>query len=744
MDNPYQQKTIKRLLIANRGEIACRIISACRKLGITSIAVYVEEDLGSSHVKEADEALCIGSISKSVINPHIDHQVLIETALQSRADAIHPGYGYLSENADFAAQITNSGMIFVGPGPDAITKLGNKRQAKDYLQEHAPKIPLIPGVGEGTQDSEYLLQQADRMGYPVLIKAAAGGGGKGMRIVYDRGSFVDSLLQAQSEGLRSFGSTDCLLEKYIERGKHVEVQMLGDCHGNVITLSDRECSIQRRHQKIIEEAPCPWLSPEVRIQMSEAAKQIGHLLRYESAGTVEFIVDVNTEKFYFLEVNTRIQVEHAITEEITGTDIVALQIFVACGGNLATLSEIQDIQPSGHAIECRLCAEDPENDFLPGSGDILQWGYDEPTAAGPCRTRIETAVWSGAQISVHFDPMIAKLVVWGPNRIRATQEMVKVLARLRCVGLKTNQLFLQSCLMHPAFQDLAYSTSFIGDHMVDLLRNPYCDAGQSSLDLAVVASLSARLGPPGASVSCVFGSISKGFRNQRYGGLPAEVNMVTQRGSTDVVAIDWLCSDKRVEERECIARLVQDLPLPVLDDKTPAVGSAVQTKYLRVRAAIISNDSIATKLTILSYKELMHSVVRGEVWQNQYISVLIADRKMEAYITSHSGTTYCHFPSLGTFFNYDMCTLLSWCEALRAPSRSLVLDSTKVYRSQMPCKVIRVVKSAGEIVKAGETMLVLESMKMEVSIKAAVDGNFKPHVLEGDAIDAEVLLCELE
>jgi acetyl/propionyl-CoA carboxylase alpha subunit len=290
-----------------------------------------------------------------------------------QADAIHPGYGYLSENANFADAVRNAGITFIGPSSSAMSSLGDKRSAKAYLRQHDSSIPLIPGVISSSQDPNELEKSAAEIGYPVMLKASAGGGGKGMRIVRDGSEFSDALQRTQSEAARLFGSSDCILEKYIESGKHIEIQILGDQHGNVISLIERECSIQRRHQKVIEETPSPWIDAKKRQEMCQAAVGVGKLLNYENAGTVEFVFDVDTGNFYFLEVNTRLQVEHPITEETTRLDLVALQIFVAGGGDLSTVAELSPMPQIGHAIECRLCAEDPSRDFYPENGTLRLW-----------------------------------------------------------------------------------------------------------------------------------------------------------------------------------------------------------------------------------------------------------------------------------------------------------------------------------------------------------------------------------
>ncbi|EQB52983.1 carbamoyl-phosphate synthase subunit L [Colletotrichum gloeosporioides Cg-14] len=470
---PDGQSKIRKLLIANRGEIACRIISTCRKLGVRTVAVYTQEDVLSQHVADAHESICIGSIEHDTKNPFLNIDLLLKTAREADADAVHPGYGYLSENADFADRVRAAGLTFVGPTGQTISTLGDKRTSKEYLRTHAPEVPLIPGFSGSSQNVEDLQDAATRIGFPVMLKASAGGGGKGMRVVREASQLQSELERAQSEAQRSFGSSDCILEKFIESSKHVEIQIVGDQHGNVVSLFERDCSIQRRNQKVIEETPCQFLDEETKKSMSDTAVKIGKLLGYEGAGTVEFVVDTATKTFYFLEVNTRLQVEHPITEEVVGADLVSLQLFVAAAGRLADVPELSDLTQTGHAIECRLCAEDPNRDFMPSHDTVALWKPANPHRDASSVVRYETAIQSGASISIYFDSMICKIVVWAPTRALAIDILAKELANTACVGIKTNQLFLQSCLLHPGFKDTAYQTSFIPTHLDELLRNPY-------------------------------------------------------------------------------------------------------------------------------------------------------------------------------------------------------------------------------------------------------------------------------
>ncbi|KAI8200661.1 Methylcrotonoyl-CoA carboxylase subunit alpha [Colletotrichum sp. SAR 10_70] len=443
------------------------------KAGAQLVSAQNMLDALSQHVADAHESICIGSIEHDTKNPFLNIDLLLKTALEAHADAVHPGYGYLSENADFADRVRATGLTFVGPTGQTISTLGDKRTSKEYLRTHAPEVPLIPGFSGSSQNVEDLQDAATRIGFPVMLKASAGGGGKGMRVVREASQLQSELDRAQSEAQRSFGSSDCILEKFIESSKHVEIQIVGDRHGYVVSLFERDCSIQRRNQKVIEETPCLFLDEQTKKSMSDTAVKIGKLLGYEGAGTVEFVVDTATEKFYFLEVNTRLQVEHPITEEVVGVDLVSLQLYVAAGGRLADVPELSALTQTGHAIECRLCAEDPNRDFMPSHDTVALWKPANPHRGASSVVRYETAMQSGASISIYFDSMICKIVVWAPTRTLAIDVLAKELANTACVGIKTNQLFLQSCLLHPGFKDTAYQTSFIPTHLHELLRNPY-------------------------------------------------------------------------------------------------------------------------------------------------------------------------------------------------------------------------------------------------------------------------------
>ncbi len=443
---------IKTILIANRGEIACRIIRTCKKMGIKSIAVFSDIDKNALHVQEADGAIGIGGNEPA--QSYLDIDKIIKAAHQSGADAIHPGYGFLSENATFSKKCQKENIIFIGPHPKAIEQMGSKSLAKAIMQEH--NVPTVPGYQGENQSKDYLYEQALQVGFPLLLKATAGGGGKGMRIVNEEKELKNAIDAAQREAKNAFGDDELIIERYFPSVRHIEFQILGDKHGNYFHLLERECSIQRRYQKIIEESPSSALDNELRNQMAEAAVQAAKAIEYDNAGTVEFIL-ANDGQFYFLEVNTRLQVEHPVTEEITGLDLVQLQIEVAEGKELSLKQE--DIRANGYAVECRLYAEDAENDFMPATGTILNWSC--PKMQG---LRIETGVQSGSQVSVFYDPMIAKIITHAPTREEAHRKMHFALEQIQCLGLTTNQDFLKALFENDQFFEGNYDTHFLKNH----------------------------------------------------------------------------------------------------------------------------------------------------------------------------------------------------------------------------------------------------------------------------------------
>ena len=455
-------QNINTILIANRGEIASRIMRTCKKMGIKSVAVYADADKKAPFVAEADIAIHIGESSPA--KSYLDQEKIIAAAKKTGADAIHPGYGFLSENAGFAEKCAQEGIIFIGPNVKAIEAMGSKSKAKTLMQ--AANVPTVPGYQGDDQSTENLSQQAIKIGFPVLLKAAAGGGGKGMRIVNTKEELTKSIEAAKRESLSAFGDDELIIEKYIASGRHIEFQIFGDQHDNAIHILERECTIQRRYQKVLEESPSPVLSEKLRTEMGQAAVNAAKSLNYDNAGTVEFIFDDESQNFYFLEVNTRLQVEHPVTEEVTGLDLVQMQIESAMGLPLKIQQEA--IKSNGYALELRLYAEDASKDFQPVTGKIHHFEY--PKVDG---LRVETAVVSGSEISVFYDPMIAKLIVWDENRLGAYRKMQYVLKNMKCLGTVTNQQFLLHLVQNKEVIEGKYDTHFIAEklNLSELFKN---------------------------------------------------------------------------------------------------------------------------------------------------------------------------------------------------------------------------------------------------------------------------------
>lgn len=440
---------MKKILIANRGEIAVRIMTTARKMGIKTVAVYSTVDRNAPHVKLADEAVCIGEAPSS--QSYLLGDKIIEVAKQLQVDAIHPGYGFLSENARFSEACAKNGIIFIGPKAHAIDVMGNKLAAKDTVKNY--DIPMVPGLDEAITDVSKAKKVAVEIGFPVLIKAAAGGGGKGMRIVENEGEFESQMQRAISEATSAFGDGSVFIEKYIGAPKHIEIQVLADEHGNIVHLFERECSVQRRHQKVVEEAPSTALTAEIRQKMGEAAVKVAASCDYVGAGTVEFLLDEN-KNFYFLEMNTRLQVEHPVTELITGMDLVEMQIRVARGEKLPFTQE--DLKINGHAIELRIYAEDPLDDFMPSVGNLEI--YQLPVGKG---IRVDNGIEEGMDVPIYYDPMLAKLITYGKTREEAIQLMVEAIKNYKVKGIETTLPFGKFVMEHPAFQSGQFDTNFV-------------------------------------------------------------------------------------------------------------------------------------------------------------------------------------------------------------------------------------------------------------------------------------------
>ncbi len=446
---------MKKVLIANRGEIARRVIRTLKKMNITSVAIYSDADRNSPHVLEADEAVYVGESPSS--ESYLKQDLILDYCKELNVDAIHPGYGFLSENANFARKVKDAGMKLIGPSPESMELMGDKLSAKQAVKSY--NVPLVPGVDEAITDVDEAILIAEQIGYPILIKASAGGGGKGMRLVENSAEFVEQMRMAQGEARSSFGDDAVFIEKFVLEPRHIEIQVFADSLGNVVYLFERECSIQRRHQKVVEEAPSVVLTPALRKEMGEAAVAVCKACNYEGAGTVEFLVDANM-KFYFLEMNTRLQVEHPVTEEITGLDLVEWQIRVARGEKLPKLQD--ELSINGHAIEVRVYAEDTLNGFTPDIGTLKR--YRIPTGKG---IRVDDAFVEGMAIPIYYDPMIAKLVVWGKTREEAIEKTIKAIDNYQISGLKTTLDFGKYVMKHEAFRSGKFDTNFVKHYFED-------------------------------------------------------------------------------------------------------------------------------------------------------------------------------------------------------------------------------------------------------------------------------------
>ncbi|HLV18871.1 MAG TPA: acetyl/propionyl/methylcrotonyl-CoA carboxylase subunit alpha [Pseudomonas sp.] len=637
---------ITTLLIANRGEIACRIMRTAKALGIRTVAVHSAIDRHARHVREADMAIDLGGAKPAESYLLIDK--LIAAARASGAQAIHPGYGFLSENAAFARACADHGLIFVGPPASAIDAMGSKSAAKALMETAG--VPLVPGYHGEAQDLDTFRAAAERIGYPVLLKAAAGGGGKGMKVVERAADLAEALASAQREAHAAFGDARMLVEKYVLKPRHVEIQVFADRHGNCLYLNERDCSIQRRHQKVVEEAPAPGLSPALRQAMGEAAVKAALAIGYVGAGTVEFLLDERGD-FFFMEMNTRLQVEHPVTEAITGLDLVAWQLRVANGEPLPIRQE--QVPLHGHAIEVRLYAEDAEQGFLPASGRLDL--YREP-APGPGR-RVDSGVAEGDSVSPFYDPMLAKLIVWGENREEARLRLLAMLDELAVGGLKTNRAFLKRLLAHPSFAAAELDTGFIARHAETLLPAPG-ELPERFWALAATAFLQSEPQQRRADDPFSPWSARSGWR----AGLPAQGSLK-------------LCCNGQ-------CRLVQ-----------PGEQARLQGNRLLVESG--------APLTAIRQGDTLYLEWNGEL---QAVTRFDPIAEAEAAHAQQGG--------------------------LSAP---------------MNGSVVRVLVAAGQNVEAGATLVVMEAMKMEHSIRAPQAGVVKAlYCAEGDMVSEGAALVELE
>lgn len=665
---------IKKILIANRGEIACRVMRTCQRLGIKTVAVYSEADAEALFVEIADEAYPIGPAAAR--ESYLVAEKILDVAKRSGADAVHPGYGFLSENEEFAEACEKAGVIFIGPPPAAILAMGGKSEAKALMEK--AKVPLVPGYHGDKQEEKFLADEAAKIGFPVLIKASAGGGGKGMRVVENADQFSEQLQGAKREAKASFGDDHVLVEKYLVNPRHVEIQVFADKFGNTVYLFERDCSIQRRHQKVLEEAPAPGLSEATRKKMGEAAVAAAKAIGYVGAGTVEFLLDAS-ENFYFMEMNTRLQVEHPVTEYITGLDLVEQQIRAAEGHKLPFTQD--DLKINGHAMEVRLYAEDPANNFLPGAGQIKYLRFPVESDAVRIDTGVREAPYGdGDTISIHYDPMIAKIITWGKDRDAAIANLKGALDQTLVTGPKTNLVFLRRLLESPDFKAGKVSTSFIKSHEAELLpaKQP---PGDTAYALAALGLLRERDVAPkfedgGSPWNDLSGWRIAGLSGDSFvfehDGKQTTVNVSTAQGANDVVL---------------------------------TIGGKTMTAH--------SSPAM--------YDMSYYARLGG----TQYNPVLLHDGRHLTLL--HDG-------------HYEELTYL---DPLAYESGDDGADGKLT--APMPGKVVAVRVQLGDAVKKGQPLVIVEAMKMEHTIISPADGIVeKIHAGVGDQVHEKYELISLK
>lgn len=664
---------IKKLLIANRGEICCRIIKTAKKMGIATVAVYSDADKNALHVKMADEAVNIGAAPSR--ESYLLGDKIIAVAKALRVDAIHPGYGFLSENAAFCRKCKENGIIFVGPPVKAIEAMGSKSAAKQIMQEAG--VPLVPGYHGENQSPDFLKQQADDMGYPVLLKAAAGGGGKGMRQVHSEEEFFDALDAAKREAMSGFNDDIMLIEKYLTQPRHVEIQVFCDQHKNGVYLFERDCSVQRRHQKVIEEAPAPGMTAELRQQMGEAGLKAAKAIDYEGAGTVEFLLEPNGE-FFFMEMNTRLQVEHPVTEMITQEDLVEWQLRVASGEVIPKTQ--QQLTLKGHAFEARVYAEDPDNEFLPSTGKLRLL---KPPLESE-NVRVDTGVLQGDEVSVFYDPMIAKLIVWDENREKALARMSKALAEYHVEGVRTNIDFLYNLATHPAFQNANLTTNFIEEHQEHLFVSRQHDL------------------EPMLPVVSTYLMLKRHSKLQNKG---VELQSPWQAGN------NWRMNE--VHE-EILSFVIQNVEASV----TVSIVGKLENNELQLLVQTSENEYSC----------------QGQLVENSLL-VNINGHRSKMTVVEHEQEY-----SLFTPEHAIKCRLLT---------PDLGIDDSDEHHAgfvaPMNGTVVGLMVELNQSVKKGQTLMIMEAMKMEHALKAPKDGVVTEFYYQsGDLVDGGAALLNFE
>jgi propionyl-CoA carboxylase alpha chain len=668
----------KKILIANRGEIACRVIKTARRMGIKTVAVYSEADAAALHVDMADEAVFIGPPPSAQSYLLIDR--IVDACKKTGAEAVHPGYGFLSEREAFADALAANGIAFIGPNKHAIAAMGDKIESKKLAAK--AKVSTVPGYIGEIKDLKEAQRIAAEIGYPVMVKASAGGGGKGLRIVYAEAELGQAIQSSQNEAKASFGDDRLFIEKYVTEPRHIEIQVLGDKHGNVIHLGERECSIQRRHQKVIEEAPSPFLDEKTRAAMGAQAVALAKAVNYESAGTVEFIVDKD-RNFFFLEMNTRLQVEHPVTELITGFDLVEQMIRVAAGEKLSIRQE--DVKLKGWAVESRIYAEDPYRNFLPSTGRLVRYRPPAETTANGKTIRNDTGVFEGGEISIYYDPMIAKLCSHAATREQAIDLMADALDQFHIDGIRHNIAFLQAVMMHPRFRSGRLSTNFIAEEF---------KGGFDGADL--MPELKDRM----ASVA-VFMHLREEERRRRISG---------QLNGASAIPKEWTVGINKED---------------VLSVRTMTEGRDVV-------AVRLGEGKFSRMVEVESTWKPGESVFLGEV-AGEPVAMQVS-RKSDFYCLMHRGATAAisvRRPRVATLAGH----------MIEKPPA----DTSKQLLCPMPGLVISIAVQQGQDVKAGEVLAVVEAMKMENVLRAERDGVVKRITAKpGDSLPVDAVILEFE
>lgn len=667
----------KKILVANRGEIACRVFSTAQNMGIATVAVYSEADRNALHVQMADEAVLIGPAASAESYLVIDK--IIQACVETGADAVHPGYGFLSENSQFRDALDAAGIAFIGPEKLAIESMGDKITSKRIAEKAG--VNTIPGYTDVVRDADHAVEISAEIGYPVMLKASAGGGGKGMRIARNEEECRDGFQRATNEAGASFGDTRIFIEKFIEQPRHIEIQIMADGHGNVVYLGERECSIQRRHQKVIEEAPSPFLDEATRQQMGQQSCALAKAVAYQSAGTVEFIADADMN-FYFLEMNTRLQVEHPVTELVTGVDLVEMMIRVAAGETLP-LSQDQ-VKLDGWAVETRVYAEDPLRNFMPSIGRLT--GYLEPTGEG---VRVDSGVYEGGEVSMHYDPMIAKLITYGPDRQQAVDRMVTALDGYYIRGVNHNISFLNALMVHPRFVAGNLTTNFIAEEFPDGFQASAAIQGDAVIPVLAVAAVHQQ-------------------QHRRLSALsPQSSDQLPQQ--TDQQPDNWVAIINSEHHEYQISEGDQGWSVR-LGDKVYQIAGQWQAGEPLFRATVTDASGAQQPLSV--------QMERQQIGYKMYYR----GQEIDALVVTPRGA-----------------------ELQRLMPEKTPPDMSKYLLSPMPGLLVRLAVAEGDQVKAGEELAVVEAMKMENSLRAVHDGTVaKISADQGESLVVDQVILEFE